>query len=110
MTKDSDQKHAGRIAEGDTTAFPTLPPGLSSIGELVAIIKDVVDGRIAEREIFAFVELNQPVPKGTIQDCFPQWDTASILAQLESAGLVSCTLRPTIQGEHPFYSIKELPH
>ena len=72
-------------------------------------IQDAVDGRIAEREILAFVEQHQPAPKGTIQKCFPQWDTARILAQLESAGLVSCKLRPTIQGEHPFYSINKTP-
>ena len=27
-----------------------------------------------EREILAFIELNQPIAKGTIRDHFPQWD------------------------------------
>jgi hypothetical protein len=59
-----------------------------------------------EREILAFVKLNQPVARGTIQECFPQWNTGSILAQLESAGLVSCELRPTAHGQQHFYNTK----
>ena len=57
-----------------------------------------------EREVFAFIELNQPVAKGTLRDRFPQWDTESILAELVSSGLVSWEPRPTIQGSRRFYS------
>ena len=60
-----------------------------------------------EREVFAFIELNQPIAKGTLRDCFPQWDIDGILAQLESAGLVSYEPRPTAHGEQYFYSPKE---
>jgi len=61
-----------------------------------------------EREVLAFIKQHQPAPKGVIKKCFPQWDTASILAQLESAGLVSYELRLTIGGEHPFYTLPVL--
>ena len=61
----------------------------------------------AEREVLAFITKNRPVAKGTLRDCFPQWDTESILAELASAGLVSYEPRPTAHGEQYFYSPKE---
>ena len=62
-----------------------------------------------ERETVAFVVLNRLVAVGTLRDYFPQWDIVSILAQLESVGLVSSKLRPTAHGQQQFYSIKETP-
>jgi len=61
----------------------------------------------AEREVLAFIELNRLVAKGTLRDRFPNCDLDEVLSQLKSAGLVSYEMRPTIQGEHPFYKTKE---
>jgi len=58
----------------------------------------------AGREVLAFIEKNQPIASGAIQDCFPHWDTESILERLASSGLVSWEPRPTIQGSRRFYS------
>jgi hypothetical protein len=63
----------------------------------------------AEREILAFIEKNQYIAKGTIRDCFPLWDIEDVLRRLESAGLVRCETRPTIQGECLFYTMKDVP-
>jgi hypothetical protein len=57
-----------------------------------------------EREILAFIKLNQPIAKGTIRDYFPQWDIESILRRLESAVLRET--HPTAHGQHDFYSIR----
>jgi hypothetical protein len=43
-------KDIGQVHEGDAMDFPQLPPGLSSIGELVAVIKDFVDRRHADQQ------------------------------------------------------------
>ena len=58
----------------------------------------------AEREVLTFIEKNHPVAKGTLRDCFPHWDTAMILAELASAGLVTKEPHPTVHGEQYFYS------
>ena len=63
----------------------------------------------AERAVFVFIVLNRLVAVGTLRDCFPQCDIVSILAQLESVGLMSSELRPTAHGQQQFYSIKETP-
>jgi hypothetical protein len=59
----------------------------------------------AEREIMSFIAKNEPVAMGTIREHFLQWDVVDVLRRLESAGLVSCEMRPTVQGECPFYRI-----
>ena len=57
-----------------------------------------------QETILAFIEKNQPTAIETIRDCFPQWGIEGILSELESAGLVSRELRPTIQGMTWFYT------
>ena len=59
---------------------------------------------LAEREtILRFIALNRLVAKGTLRDHFPNCDLDEVLSQLKLAGLVNHEMRPTIQGEHPFY-------
>ena len=57
-----------------------------------------------QREILAFIEKHQPIATGTIRDSFPLRKIEGILEKLESAGLVTKELRPTIQGETWFYT------
>ena len=62
-----------------------------------------------EREVLAYIALNRLVAKGTLRDRFPNCNVDEVLSQLESAGLVSREMRPTIQGKQPFYKTKEAP-
>jgi hypothetical protein len=59
-----------------------------------------------ERDLLVFIELNQPVAKGTFRDCIGQ-DIEIPLCRLIADGLLVGRTRPTAQGEMTFYSIND---